>query len=170
MGARLWGTALLGFAVALAGCDDTSRCQAACPVVGDSYAIVSTTFSGGCAFAPPVIPPTVTLTQTPDGRVSLTLIDPANQQPFALLGELRVPDDPGAEYLASFSVYQTSVRQASFASGELDELQFWLSGAISEQEGYRLLNGSLSTSRRGEGCTARQTFLGRGAALPTAGP
>jgi len=156
----------------LASCGGSKLCQGDCPSIGDSYSITSSTVSGACDFTPPIVPPSLTLTQSGDGqRVTLGLIDPVNQVPLPLLADVSVSDDNNATGL--FIGFARTVRQATLLDPRLLTLQTTVSGSVSVKHPRRQLSGVLnvtviSGSEAGKACNTTTTFLGTGsAAVPS---
>ena len=165
---RALGMAVCCGLLLLAACDDTETCGARCPEIADSYAVLFNSVTRQCGFTPWLLPPTLVIGQDSGAdRVTLGLIDPVNQQPVLLLGDLRVPGDPESDAVAVFHGFQRTVRQADWSQRELIELQLFFSGAITVEDGRRRLSLTLQTQPvLGGSCTATQIVYGTGARVP----
>jgi hypothetical protein len=157
--------ALAVIGVLAAGCTESSVCIGKCPDISDSYAVQVQTTSGVCDFTPWLVPPTITVTQTPQGdRVSIPIIDPVNQLTVTLLADVRIPTNGGS--VAIFEGLQEAARQSVLGSGVLLDLEADFSGRVYVSNGRRFLDFTLLTWPVTDGgCTVSQFLTAQGSVV-----
>jgi hypothetical protein len=147
--------------VAASACGGSAACDGNCPAVADDYAVQTSTLDQACGFTPWLVPPTLTLAQTSAGnRVTLSVIDPANQVSVGLLADLRVPDSGQA--IAVFEGLLRTQRQSSLGSADLLTVQIVLDGSITISEGRRFLELALLSWQLEEACVSTQVVTAMG--------
>lgn len=138
-----------GLGLAAAGCGpDTHACRTDCPIIADTYAIESNTVTGSCFALPALVPPSLELRQSPDGRqAAAVLFDPVDQLPIEVTSQVLVPTHPGTDLVAALSGFAYTSRQPTAGVDHLVELRHFLTASIVEVDhGRREIIGTLSTT------------------------
>lgn len=150
----------------LAGCGSGQRvCDGNCPDVSGSFSLLQTMPMGECAFASYVPPPTLTLTQSDDGRhVSTQLIDPINQLLVSMVGNVLAPD--ASDKHGNFRIETQLLRQASRTDSRLYSLEVIFTGSVARTDGGgATLSSTLTEVQQqpgdGAGCTITISLPGR---------
>jgi len=133
--------------LALAACgDDVAECTPGnCPNLAGVYNISFTQITGQCPYQLPLLPPALTLEQSPDGtRVSARLIDPVYQLEQDIAGEVLVlEDNDDPEFVGSFQAFTRTVRPAATGSRRLVTLELFLTATVTLEDDERFISGQL---------------------------
>lgn len=165
-----WGA---GLAVLVACGPTAAVCDVDCPAIAGTYRIISQTTLGACPFTPYLLGPTLALEQSPDGRrVSAQVIDPVQQLPVLLAGEVFRPRGDDPEVIGSFRMFASTRRAPSPGEQGLVALDVTLTGTVATDDEGRHVTGSLTTFQIGDadddGCQVTFGFTGREAGAPAA--
>ncbi|MBX5483086.1 MAG: hypothetical protein IRZ16_14770 [Myxococcaceae bacterium] len=152
---------LLG-AVLVAGCNDAEICERDCPRVGGIFQVDSSTMTQSCAFEPWLFGPTIELVQSEDtAGVRTSVIDPVNQLPVTLAGQVIRPDDPK---IAGFQMRTETSRQATRNDPTVGRFELIFNGSVSHEEDRAQLNATLTMTElvtQGQSCQSVLQVVGR---------
>ena len=153
--------------VASTGCNSTQApCTEGCPNISGMYSLQDTTPLGECPFSPYLLPPTVQLEQSQDGRrVTLTVIDPSTQLEVPLTGDVYAPGPhDGAEAVGSFHIETRAARALSRNDDSLVTLDVSARGSVTLRDGRRMLSATLDTqdALSSESCLTTLSITGQG--------
>ena len=143
--AMMWrGVMVVAGVCALAGCSDAEVCDGDCPRVGGIFQIEATSPAQGCEFTPWLIGPTLEVRQEPGASSVLAeLIDPVNQIPVQLAGDVLRPEDPG---VGVFQMEGQTNRQTTDDSKAISTFQLLLRGSVTQNETPPRLSATLTTT------------------------
>lgn len=148
----------------LVGCAGRPPCEVDCPDLAGTYALENTTAFGSCPFAPYELPPSMTLSQSPDRRqVSAAIIDPVSGLELSMSGRAF---GPAGDTVGSFVMESQTNRRIFAGSNERVTLQLRLSGAVNQIGDRRTLSARLSTQSLdgpSAGCIIQIVTTGEGA-------
>ncbi|HEX8536711.1 MAG TPA: hypothetical protein VF664_04555 [Cystobacter sp.] len=162
---RFAGSSVVLLALVASGCDTSQApCSGNCPDISGVYSIESTTPAGDCGFSPYLLPPSVRVEQTREGRgVLFHVIDPTTQLVVPLSGDVYAPA-PGEDegLLGSFRIDSRTTRLAHSGGDQLVTLDVAVMGSVSLVEDRRVLTATLNTTdaQSGQGCTATLSVMG----------
>lgn len=162
---RFAGSSVVLLALVASGCDTAQApCNESCPDISGVYSIENTTPAGECGFSPYLLPPSVRLEQTRDGRgVLFHVIDPTTQLEVPLSGDVYAPtSEEGEGMLGSFRIDSRTTRLAHSGSDQLVTLDVTVMGSVSQVEDRRVLTATVNTTdaQSGQGCTATLSVMG----------
>lgn len=127
------------------GCGGAERCEGDCPAIGGVYQIDVASPTAACEFTPWLIGPSLELVQSEDGGgVSTTLIDPVNQLPVQLSGDVLSSDEPG---IAVFDLRAQTNRQPTQRSTNVATFQLLMSGSVSFNEDPARLTATMTMTQ-----------------------
>ncbi|ATB34629.1 hypothetical protein CYFUS_000036 [Cystobacter fuscus] len=161
---RFPGSSVVLLALVASGCDTSQApCRETCPDISGVYSIESTTPAGECGFSPYLLPPSVRLEQTRDGRgVLFHVIDPTTQIEVPLSGDVYAPESGEEGLLGSFRIDSRTTRLARSGSDQLVTLDVTVMGSVSQVEDRRVLTATVNTTdaASNQGCTATLSVMG----------
>lgn len=160
---RFPGSSVVLLALVASGCDTSQApCSETCPDISGVYSIQNTTPTGECGFSPYLLPPSVRLEPTREGRgVLFHVIDPTTQLEVPLSGDVYTPGE-GEGLLGSFRIHGRTTRLARSGGDELVTLDVTVMGSVSQVEERRVLTATVNTTdaRSGQGCTTTLSVMG----------
>lgn len=130
---------------ALSGCGGEQPCRGGCPDISGAYQVEASAVAGECSFTPWLVGPTLVLTQTADGAtISTEVIDPVNQIPVTLTGDVFTPTATETTFRMRGQTHRQDTQRSDLTSRF--ELRF--NGTVLHG---RALNGTFNMVQLGQG-------------------